>query len=33
MKKIIYLFILFFSLVTTNIFAQNNHYDFKINLW
>jgi len=40
MKKIIYLFILFFSLLTTNIFAQNNlmilklsHGDVEIELY
>ena len=30
MKKIIYLFILFFSLLTTNIFAQNNLMILKL---
>ena len=30
MKKIIYLFILFFSLVTNNIFAQNNLMILKL---
>ena len=30
MKKIIYLFIFFFSLVTTNIFAQNNLMILKL---
>ena len=30
MKKIIYLFILFFSLVNTNIFAQNNLMILKL---
>ena len=30
MKKNIYLFILFFSLLTTNIFAQSNHMILKL---
>ena len=30
MKKNIYLFILFFSLVTSNIFAQNNFMILKL---
>ena len=30
MKKIIYLFILFFSLLTTNILAQNNLMILKL---
>ena len=33
MKKITYLFILFFSLVNTNNFAQNNLMILKLNLW
>ena len=31
MRKIIYLFILFFSLVTTKTFAQNNLMILKLN--